>query len=98
MFCDGVEDVEYYIFNQQIDKERYKMLEKQYKKYIDGLLEFVSDWPSELVSATYCAPTLRFDDWYHSIPTKFWKWARTLPGYDSMFLYNMTMFPEILMD
>lgn len=98
MFCTELQGAEYYIFNTPIEKTHYEMIEKQYKKYLTELLTFVRDWPSNLAVNTHNIPTKKFDDWYHPISEKFWKWARTLPGYDSMLLYRITMLPEILIE
>ena len=98
MFCDSVEDVEYYIFNKSVDKSKYEFFEKQYKKYLVEELEFIRDWPKDMVASNYFAPTKKFDDWYHPISEKFWKWVRTLPGYDPMLMYNITMNPDFLND
>lgn len=98
MFCEGFGDAEYCIFNVPIDKDHYEMIEKQYQKYLKELLAFVRDWPEELAINEIVLPTKKFDDWYHPISEKFWKWARTLPFYDSMLLYKITMNPEILID
>lgn len=98
MFCEGLIDAEYYIFNKPVDKNYYELFEKQYKKYLTVLLDFVQDWPEEMMIEQFISPTRKFDDWYHPISDKFWKWARTLPNFDSMLLYNITMFPENLID
>jgi hypothetical protein len=59
-------------------------------------LTFVKDWPEQLLVAY--SPTLiaRPDKWYGSISDKFWKWARTLPNFDPIALYNIVLLPEIL--
>lgn len=98
MFCEGLEGAEYHIFNKPVDKKMYELIEGQYRKYMNGQLEFISNWPEELVVGAHISPTRKFDDWYHPISEKFWKWVRTLPGFDSMLLYNITMLPEILVD
>lgn len=98
LFCYGLHDAQYCIFNKPVDKSRFEMIASQYTKWMIGLLTFIREWPCELLAETYVAPTRKFDDWYASIPDKFWKWARTLPGYDSMMLYNITMLPDLLID
>ena len=98
LFCYDLHDAQYCIFNKPVDKNRYEMIARQYQKYMDILLAFMREWPCELLVEMYVAPTRKFDDWYTPISDKFWKWARTLPGYDSMMLYNITMLPEILVD
>ena len=98
MFCEGLENVEYYIFNHPVDKRHYEVFEKQYLKYLTELLDFIRDWPEDILAVANIAPTRKFDDWYHDISPKFWKWARTLPGYDSMMLYRITMLPSLLIE
>ena len=96
MFCEDLEDAEYYIFNKPVDQNYFDLFEKQYLKYLTERLDFIREWPEDLVVSASVAPTRKFDDWYHSITPKFWKWARTLPNFDSMILYNITMLPELL--
>ena len=98
MFCEGLDGVEYYIFNKPVDEKMYKLFEKQYKKYLTESLSFVRNWPSEMIVNQHVTPTRKFDDWYHPISERFWKWTKTLPGYDNMLLYNITMLPEFLID
>ena len=96
MFCYGFENAEYCIFNVPIEKSHYELIEKQYLKYLTEELSFIRAWPEDLVITQHIMPTRKFDDWYSSISKKFWKWVRTLPFYDSMLLYNITMLPELL--
>lgn len=98
MFCDGLEEAEYCLFNKPIEKKHYELFEKQYLKYLIERLDFIREWPEEMLSSRYISPTKKFDDWYHPISPRFWKWVRTLPGFDSMLMYNITMLPEILVD
>ena len=98
MFCKGLGGIEYHIFNKPVDEKMYKLFEKQYKKYLTEHLSFVQNWPHEMIVNQHIAPTRKFNEWYHPISEKFWKWVRTLPGYDPMLLYNITMIPEFLME
>lgn len=98
MFCDGIKDVEYYLFNQPTTKERFEFFVRQYKKFMNTLLCFTPEWPSDITATCAPALTLRPDFWYEPISDKFWKWARTLPNFDSMFVYKMTMLKKILLD
>lgn len=96
MFCSNITDAEYHIFNKPVTKERYEFFVAQYQKYWNGELAFIEEWPSDLTKSFWIRPTLDFSKWYAPIPEKFWKWTKTLPGYDSFVLYEMTMLPEIL--
>lgn len=98
MFCDGLENAEYHLFNKPVDKKYYELFEKQYLKYLTEALDFVREWPEDMIVTASVMPTRKFDDWYHPISSRFWKWVRTLPGFDSMLVYNITMLPEILVD
>lgn len=98
LFCEGLSDAEYHIFNKPVEPKMYELIEKQYLKYMDVLLEFISEWPENLIVNVHVAPTRKFDDWYHLISEKFWKWTRTLPNFDPMLIYNITMLPEIFVD
>lgn len=97
MFCLGLEDAEYHVFNRPVDKSHYELLERQYLKYMTGLLDFVRDWPEDSTSKYIVTPSKKFDDWYCSISDRFWKWARTMPNFDQILLYSITMIPEILL-
>ena len=96
MFCDGLENAEYYVFNKPVDKKYFELFEKQYLKYMTTQLDFIREWPEDLLVSVQITPTRKFDDWYHSIPDRFWKWARTLPHFDPMLVYNITLIPELL--
>lgn len=98
MFCDELENAEYCIFNIPIEKSHYEMILKQYNKYLTELLGFIHEWPEELSTSVHKSPTKKFDDWFYPISEKFWKWARTLPGYDMMILYRITLLSDILIE
>ena len=98
LFCAGIDDVEYHVFNQPVDKERFELFLQQYLRFMNVMLEFSPEWPENLCVAHAPSTSKRPFDWFKPVSSKFWKWARTLPGYDSMALYNMTYLPEILME
>jgi hypothetical protein len=102
LFCYGLSNAEYHIFNKPVTKERFDLFVKQYKRLMecdyDVELRFVKDgWPKNLASGVVpiCATS---NVWFEAIPDKFWKWAKTIPGYDEMMLYEMTFFPRLLID
>lgn len=98
LFCSGIENAEYCIFNQPVDKERFELFAQQYKRFMSVILEFSPEWPENLCVAWAPSISKKPFDWYKPVPSKFWKWARTLPGYDAMALYNMTFLPENLVE
>lgn len=98
MFCTNISNAEYCIFNKPVSKERYEIFAAQYRKLWNGELVFIEDWPTDLTKSFLLKPTRNPSKWYSLIPKNFWKWTKTLPGYNEMYLYEMTMLPGILID
>jgi hypothetical protein len=98
LFCCGLSDKEYCIFNQPIDKNRYDFILKQYQKRWTEELNFVSNWPEQLMQSYFLDLNTECAQWYVNVPKSFWRWVRTLTGFDSLLMYEMTMLPEILVD
>ena len=98
LFCEGIENAEYYIFNQPFTKEIFELIAKQYHEHFTECLDFVQEWPSKLLSSNFTPIICKFDTWYHSLSKTFWRWVITVPGFDSMIMYNITLFPEVLLD
>jgi hypothetical protein len=97
LFCHGLDNVEYHLFNKPIAPELYEIIAKQYKRYFIEDVNFVAEWPEDLLvdAEIYVC---KHQEWYKDIPKKFWKWVRTLPGVDSMLVYDISMCPTILVD
>ena len=98
MFCWGLSDSEYCIFNKKVEKEFYELFEKQYKKHLNCELNFVENWPEQLIKPLSCSLNKVFARWYSTLPTSFLQWVKTLPNCDVMALYDITMLPDILSD
>ena len=98
LFCNNLNNQSYCIFNKPIGKERFEIFLAQYKKMIMGVtLDFCEYWPPEklLVLQEPKRSSHQFL-YYQALPEKFWKWARTLPNFNSMLIYNITMLPDFL--
>ena len=99
MFCEGLNDKKYHLFNKEISPEEFTMIERQmigilgtWGKYIDNNSNLLSSKPySEVVSGIQTNIIYRFEN----IPDKFWRWVKTLPNYDPMILYAITYNPNI---
>lgn len=96
IFCNELKNKEYHIFNHPISPERFDIITDQYQRFQDSELGFIEAWPEELAIAYDPNYIIDIRKWYASISPKFWKWVRTLPHYDEMMLYQMTMLPKIL--
>lgn len=95
MFCNGLEHASYHIFNKPVEKQYFELFAQQYRKYAPDLLSFVNYFPGELYGSLPSVNN-RIDVWYSSLSEKFLKWAKTLPNFDPMILYNITLLPDIL--
>ena len=53
-------------------------------------------WPSAMIPLD--APTTQRNmmKQYETLPDKFYRWVKTLPGYDPMVLYSLTYNPNLL--
>ena len=96
MFCHGLEDSEYCIFNLPVDKTHYEFFAKQYERYFNSSLIFVKKWPKEILTNIEILVTRKYNEWYSSISDEFWKWIRTLPGFEPMKIYEFTMLSKLL--
>jgi hypothetical protein len=97
MFCAGLSDAEYHIFNKPVDPDRYEMIKKQYLNIVDGIsLNYVDEWPIEFVSATVPRVNRKFTNHYDTLPPKLWKWLKTLPDYSKEIMFYLTSLPEFL--
>lgn len=99
LFCTNLDSQQYCIFNKPVGKERFELFVKQYNKIIkDEKINFCTWPPDQLLVLQEPKMYGHRVLYYNNLSSKFWKWVHTLPGFDSMALYNITMLPEILMD
>ena len=95
LFCFNSEDNEYLLFNKKIDKSRFEMVYKQFKRYATPCAEMTENWSTNIHGAT---PTKIYNYRKHTekMPDMFWAWVQTLPGYDPSILYSLTFNPRFL--
>ena len=98
MFCHGIENGEYQIFNKPIDKDFFQVFLEQYKNYNNLELNFISLWPKNLALKMSNAPNPNPNKWFNQLPCDFWKWVRTLPEFDELLLYKITLNPLSLIE
>lgn len=98
MFCNGLKNSEYCIFNKPIGKRQFDLFARQYRDFMTDMLAFAREWPNESAKAEAPFIHMNFKLWYDPISKEFWKWVRTLPNFDSMMVYNMTMLPDFLLN
>lgn len=93
LFCEGMKDGEYLLFNKPIDAVRYQMIAKQFYKYLPEI-HLTDKWKKDFGNL----PRPNYDYRKHTkdITAKFWAWVFTLPGYDANILYSITFDPQFL--
>lgn len=99
LFCYGINDKNYILFNKQIDEMQYTMIVKQMNSILkDWQPVFVVDlhWPEGTIPLD--APTLQRNvaKQYETLPIRFWQWVKTLPNYDPAILYAITYNKELI--
>ena len=89
LFCFGCENGEYLLFNKPIDKARFDIINRQFRRYASVVADMI-EWQN--------TPTKVYNYQKHTknIPDAFWNWVKTLPGYDSGILYALTFNPQFL--
>ena len=94
LFCYGLEDAEYYIFNKPVDKQRFGIIQRQYHNQFSNIeLSFVKNnqWPQDMLIATTPIPYRFYDKHYVNFSDRFWKWVKSVPNYDALLLYKLTL-------
>jgi hypothetical protein len=91
MFCKGVIDSDYQIFNKPVTKRQFDLFAQQYKEFMIYSLAFAQHWPNQSAIAESPFITSNFKLWYEPIPDGIWQWVKTLPGYNPTILYSITM-------
>lgn len=99
LFCVGLHDAEYMIFNKKVEVEEYELILKQLDKILMGWdAELVKDneWPECTIPLDI--PTIQRNvlKQYEALPESFWRWVKTLPGYDPNVLYRLTYNRDLL--
>ena len=93
LFCFGIENKSYQLFNQPIDEFEYKMIVRQMESVLrDWEPEYVKDnfWPERTIPLE--APRIEWNAMkqWGKLPDKFWDWVKTLPYYNDSIMYSLT--------
>lgn len=95
LFCLNAENGEYLLFNKPIDKMRFEMIFKQFHKYASTPSTMTKGW-EDGVYYTEAQKITDFRQHTKSLPSVFWEWVKTLPGYDPMIMYSITFREELI--
>lgn len=89
MFCHGLEDAEYMIFNHEVAPAAFERYEEQFKRFHLGLT-FNKALPTDAINNTM--PSINSHPWeYYELDPLFVEWLETLPNYDWQTMYRITM-------
>ena len=94
MFCSDIEG-EYMIFNKPVEPKRFELIKKQLMMMLAYFHMDMATW-DEGMYETKVKINLNYITQYAAVPTKFWSWLKTLPGYDPMVMYRITFQPHLL--
>ena len=93
LFCSGLSDKSYYIFNKQVGQNIYE-------KYREELLERLSIETSDIIIVNdftaleqHTSISNRLDNIFNGLSDDFFEWVKTLPNYDD-FLANSIFFKK----
>ena len=98
LFCVGLEDKEYHIFNKPVTKEKFDIIRKQYMRLMENVeLDYLREqWPQNMLIPELPNVHSYHNKHYLQLSDKFWRWARTVPGYDAELLYRITLNFDLL--
>lgn len=98
LFCHSISDGEYLLFNKKISPEEYDMIMVQLNSILlNTELKFTRDgWPREQIPLDTPIINRNIINQFAALPDKFWRWVKTLPGYDPMIMYGITMQGNLL--
>ena len=93
MFCLGISNQSYMLFNKPISETIYKNIEEQYNRFLRPylplkLVEVKNDIGAHSARQNFNPKVL-----YASVPPQAWEWVKTLPNYDGMLMYKITYNP-----
>lgn len=87
LFCQGIENGEYMLFNKPIPPQQFEIIRRQYQRYapVSSIMEV---WPNTGYEAPHTIN--HYGKQYETAPESFWRWVATLPNYDAFELYKIT--------
>lgn len=97
LFCSNLQDKKYHLFNKEITPEEYDIFVKQISSVLRGWepeLVVDNEWPKETVPLDNPRVQRNIIKQYNNLPDKFWRWVKTLPGYDPAIMYAITFNPK----
>jgi hypothetical protein len=99
LFCEGISDKEYHLFNKPITPKLYEVISKQLWDILEGRdLTFTKEWPENTVPLDTPRVQRNLIKQHKDLPDEFWDWVKTLPNYDPTVLYGITFQSDKISD
>lgn len=97
LFCYGINNKKYHIFNKEVSPDEFDLIVKQMKSILKNwTLTLVVRWPDTTIPLDEPKIERNITKQFAGLPDKFWRWVATLPGYDPMILYQITYQPNLI--
>lgn len=92
LFCAGIKDKEYMIFNMPVEADEFELVQNQLKSLLAGWqMTLVKDkWPEHTIPLDTPNMQRITTKQFSNLPERFWRWVKTLPNYDPAILYMIT--------
>jgi hypothetical protein len=91
LFCTGINDKEYHLFNKPISEKHYKLIFKQLLDLLEGEEAALTlEWPCCQIPLDIPRVNRNMSEQYEHLPDDFWEWVESLPNYDPWVLYSIT--------
>lgn len=99
LFCADKTEGEYLVFNKQVAAADYILITNQLLRILKNFRPALTEdgyWPGVAIPVEEARPQRSLAKMYDHLPEAFWKWVRTIPGYDPIILYKIT-FSRVLL-
>lgn len=91
LFCTGLKNAEFCLFNKKISESVYNNIVRQLKTILkEAQLLLSKEWPEESFQNAKPNMIENISERFSLLPEKFWRWVRTLPGYEPNIIYQIT--------
>ena len=101
LFCSNLKDKSFYLFNQPVDKDYFHSVWVEFEELVKNLtlqsfLIKYDDTKTEKEGIEVDSEEVVFNNIYTKIPGDVYKFITSLPEYDALTLYNITLIPKFL--
>lgn len=97
LFCEGLTEGEYMLFNKPIPQKQFELIKRQYDNLMQKDLVFSrDDWPQDTTFPETPRPCHNYSFHYSKVSKDFWEWVTTLPNFNPKIMYKLTFNSDFL--